>query len=320
MSKAETIALIKAFGGSGGSNSGGTQPDWNQNDETAPDYVKNRTHYVEISEVVQEKMLFDGRVQTCDYRELIAYTLNDDIVFDSETKYCVKIGDKVYKEISFKPLDDIYRHQFSYVNEDGESEEAVESFTVSGIAATSSCVEFLPTHILFGQDRRQFILPTVIGLYDISGVEEIETDWGNYSFDLKIYIESGTKEVVKPIDDKFLPDITLPIFRVSELGLGQGSSGLMFSAECNKTYEECLSLYNRGFHGASLQSSTTNFWLGVSEDNACLLNSHIVLISNQWDPAYGALRYYYTTDIWYGDIIITYYADGRVGFDITNRQ
>ena len=123
MSKAETIALIKAFGGSGGSNSGGTQPDWNQNDETAPDYVKNRTHYVEISEVVQEKMLFDGRVQTCDYRELIAYTLNDDIVFDSETKYCVKIGDKVYKEISFKPLDDIYRHQFSYVNEDGESEE-----------------------------------------------------------------------------------------------------------------------------------------------------------------------------------------------------
>lgn len=26
------------------------QPDWNQNDETAPDYVKNRTHYTEISE------------------------------------------------------------------------------------------------------------------------------------------------------------------------------------------------------------------------------------------------------------------------------
>ena len=29
--------------------SGGTQPDWNQNDETAADYVKNRTHYEECS-------------------------------------------------------------------------------------------------------------------------------------------------------------------------------------------------------------------------------------------------------------------------------
>ncbi len=31
----------KAAAGGGG----GTQPDWSQNDETAPDYVKNRTHY-----------------------------------------------------------------------------------------------------------------------------------------------------------------------------------------------------------------------------------------------------------------------------------
>lgn len=34
-------------GGTGGGGSG-VQPDWNQNDETAADYVKNRTHYSEI--------------------------------------------------------------------------------------------------------------------------------------------------------------------------------------------------------------------------------------------------------------------------------
>lgn len=43
------IALIKAL--SGGSSSGGlpsgVQPDWNQNDPTAADYVRNRTHYEE---------------------------------------------------------------------------------------------------------------------------------------------------------------------------------------------------------------------------------------------------------------------------------
>lgn len=32
------------------SSGGGVQPDWNQNDPTAPDYVKNRTHYEEIVE------------------------------------------------------------------------------------------------------------------------------------------------------------------------------------------------------------------------------------------------------------------------------
>ena len=39
--------FLKAYG-SGGSG-GGVQPDWNQNDSTAADYVKNRTHYEESS-------------------------------------------------------------------------------------------------------------------------------------------------------------------------------------------------------------------------------------------------------------------------------
>ena len=37
--------FLKQFGGSGGGGGGGVQPDWNQNDSTAADYVKNRPFY-----------------------------------------------------------------------------------------------------------------------------------------------------------------------------------------------------------------------------------------------------------------------------------
>lgn len=37
--------FLKAYGGGG--SGGGAQPDWKQNDSTAADYVKNRTHYEE---------------------------------------------------------------------------------------------------------------------------------------------------------------------------------------------------------------------------------------------------------------------------------
>lgn len=39
--------FLKAYGGGG--SGGGAKPDWNQNDSTAADYVKNRTHYEESS-------------------------------------------------------------------------------------------------------------------------------------------------------------------------------------------------------------------------------------------------------------------------------
>lgn len=41
---ADEVRTLPVGGSTGGS---GVQADWNQNDETAPDYVKNRTHYIE---------------------------------------------------------------------------------------------------------------------------------------------------------------------------------------------------------------------------------------------------------------------------------
>ena len=46
------------------------QPDWNQNDETAPDYVKNRTHYKDIGDVV---LIPETSTTVKDYGEVRLY-------------------------------------------------------------------------------------------------------------------------------------------------------------------------------------------------------------------------------------------------------
>lgn len=53
---AKMAAIAKKFGGTG---AGGTpvQPDWNQNDPTAADYVKGRTHWVEKRTAVADMLV-----------------------------------------------------------------------------------------------------------------------------------------------------------------------------------------------------------------------------------------------------------------------
>lgn len=61
-----TLALAKTYTDQHSGGGGQVQPDWNQNDPTAKNYVKNRTHYVsreskavvpeqEITTAVQDK-------------------------------------------------------------------------------------------------------------------------------------------------------------------------------------------------------------------------------------------------------------------------
>lgn len=50
MTMGKLLALVKNVGGQGAvGGGGGVQPDWNQNDPTAADYVKNRTHWAETA-------------------------------------------------------------------------------------------------------------------------------------------------------------------------------------------------------------------------------------------------------------------------------
>lgn len=74
----EEIAELKENGTGGGSGAS-VQPDWSQNDETAPDYIKGRTHWTEIGEGLSE---FNGDL-----------TGKEAIPLDEVTIY-VKISDK----------------------------------------------------------------------------------------------------------------------------------------------------------------------------------------------------------------------------------
>lgn len=47
-----TLALAKSYADQQGGGGGQVQSDWNQNDDTKPDYVKNRPFYTETSETV----------------------------------------------------------------------------------------------------------------------------------------------------------------------------------------------------------------------------------------------------------------------------
>ena len=55
--------FLKNFGGGGGSGGGsGVQPDWNQNDETQPDFVKNRPFY-EAKQIVTVENISDDTIK-----------------------------------------------------------------------------------------------------------------------------------------------------------------------------------------------------------------------------------------------------------------
>ena len=54
-------------------------PDWNQNDETAPDYIKNRTHYVNTDGTIvplDEKFIPDTIARISNSEEWV-FTLED---------------------------------------------------------------------------------------------------------------------------------------------------------------------------------------------------------------------------------------------------
>ena len=59
------------------------QPDWNQNDETAADYVKNRTHYIQDNGTViqlDEKFIPDTIARVSTDNEILAELIEADLL------------------------------------------------------------------------------------------------------------------------------------------------------------------------------------------------------------------------------------------------
>lgn len=96
MDNATMLALMRRMGGGGGSGSS-VQSDWSQNDETAKDYVKNRTHWVE-----------DGGIAFTDANETQTFTITTDdagyaeiedaskLLFADNKDYALYLNDEFY--------------------------------------------------------------------------------------------------------------------------------------------------------------------------------------------------------------------------------
>lgn len=78
-----------------GSNPQATNGDWNQNDETAPDYIKNRTHYTyNGGEVVDEVIFENENVDFDHYNGLASYSFPSPLPIVEGEKYLVQFNAK----------------------------------------------------------------------------------------------------------------------------------------------------------------------------------------------------------------------------------
>lgn len=69
-------------------NIGIAQSDWNQNDESAPDFIKNRIAYEEV------ELLFEGEVQ---FDQGLAYSIAEGIQLEENVIYKIRLADKDYE-------------------------------------------------------------------------------------------------------------------------------------------------------------------------------------------------------------------------------
>lgn len=70
------------------------QPDWNQSNENAADYIKNRTHYVYEGKVPDE-VLFDSDVEYTYYNGVARYEFPSDLELVNGTEYFVQLNNEV---------------------------------------------------------------------------------------------------------------------------------------------------------------------------------------------------------------------------------
>jgi hypothetical protein len=170
-----------------------TQADWNQGDETATDYVKNRTHY-------------DNSVVICDWDGDISKI--DDIVYVDDTPAMYRIGDclaytaaevqELYETVEPKiVVSSINNYEFQYIDimpADAEGGYGVDIYGFTGIdgagnGATPVCLNILSDN--FTLEALNVVIPK-------KGMWLIPTS--DFTV-LRFYFEN-----IKTLDPKFLPN------------------------------------------------------------------------------------------------------------------
>ena len=194
----------RAGGGNGGSN---VQSDWNQNDETQPDYVKNRPFYKAIETVnTTVDINWDGRTTG--------------LVTSSKGNYC-KISDDIFTKEQFLQM---------YFLRDG-----------SEITVTEDMLNFNNYVVTYGADSSPVIVIEVGGGIP-GGVPDTFTETGIYfpSNGCVTKLASlqpieSTTTTIKKIEAEFLPDSFSNIMSsVNPTGTGSFSMNRNSESEIGK--------------------------------------------------------------------------------------
>jgi hypothetical protein len=163
-----------------------SQPDWNQNDDTQPDYIKNRTHYDGLEDHIIE---WDG---STDFRE-----------------YCDIPGDRYYKISDYCPSEEeILAGTIEYSN--GEVHNISQEL-FSGFANAQAKYD----------DYLYFIKGVIVssGNTLTQGLDGTYARIVNDVYPVKFIYRST---IVHPLDERFIPDT---IARVSDISHAIVSAG-----------------------------------------------------------------------------------------------
>ena len=158
--------FAKRAGGNSGSQSG-VQPDWNQNDETQPDYVKNRPFYTDAVETV---LVEESTVSFAD-------TGNGSYAAQVQSTFSATVGE-AYK-----------------VSWDGSAYEC------TCVAVSESSPLFIGNLSIVGMGSdtgEPFFIGVENGMRIVIGTTDASA---SHTFSISVFV----KEVVK-IDEKYLPD------------------------------------------------------------------------------------------------------------------
>ena len=169
---------------------------WNQNDETALDYIKNRTHYSEMTEIITNTLEWDGNTEG-----LLA-------AVESEGLGIYKVSDTI-----LEPSDFVNGIIAATVIQDGieESAEMVISEDAIGIFSENLFVISELLIMVVKEDNTELegvILPEA-GIYFLGATMDGRTMFVN-----KLEINNGSlpfktvTEVVHKIDKKYLPELS----------------------------------------------------------------------------------------------------------------
>lgn len=235
-----TLALAKNYTdkkiqeGNGGSAGQSVQADWNQNDQLAPDYIKNRVAWTEPSEITT--YTFDGKLEGKEYIYL------EEVSTDAHKNYLVKIADEVIPSDAFESLE-LYTGIIQKVSKNmlliesiGTSWAALLGPQAAPLIVSAEGIE------LFGS--------TLFGTYVFYGTEKLgEVDSPSV---VVSSVYCSVPETVHKLDTKYLPnggvgyeeekvvlaDVELMIHNTGDPSVGEIDGGI--GLEVGKSYTVVL--------------------------------------------------------------------------------